>query len=225
MSYKVDGPSNRAMQFRFSGENDDFLLEAFKNSQVFLHTIEIDDRLHVMIEVGEDTTTEQLRKVIPDALRLRDKLIEFQGAWRAGGINEFLEHLSYRNQHGDSYARLAENINQRIEGYLRDYIAYRKEVDTVHPEFKAEHDRDILYHVFWLGMATKPSALSFAMSLLEGLNFNKQDALRIMQNGLRSLSAGESIFLKDYPVTRSKMIQVLRTWRNGKEHKSIIATE
>jgi len=40
-----------------------------------------------MIQVDEDTTSDDLRKAIPMALMWRDRLLEWQGPWMDGGDN------------------------------------------------------------------------------------------------------------------------------------------
>ncbi len=190
-------------------------------SGMLIRFVEIGGWLKVMLEIDERTTNQDIRDAAPLLLEWRDRLIDFQGAWNGGGENNFFERLSYMQKHGYSYARLAERLNKRIEEHLNGYIAYRQEVDAVHPEEKSNHDKDIFYHVFWLGMNSNSSSLTHAKAVLESLHYKQEDILEIIKSGLESLVNGKSIFSKNYPISRPKITEALRTWRKGKLHLAI----
>lgn len=204
---------------KFIEDNND--LQLIQNG-VLIHLLERGGRLHVMIEVDEDATQDDLRSIIPLACQWRDRVMEHQGAWSGGGTNQFLEILSNMQESGFSYAQIAESLNENIEKRLKEYVAYRQEVDAKIPALKSEHERDIFYSVFWLGMNSNSAAMSFAKDLLESLRYKQEDILEILKSGLDSILNGKSIFTKNYPITRYKVIEVLRVWRNGKKHKSIL---
>jgi hypothetical protein len=223
MSYKVQGLSDKAMQFM--GQNDELVNLAYEKSRVFARSIDVDGWLRVVLEVGENTTNEQLRKAIPYALELRDRLLDFQGAWMSGGDNLFLEHLSDMQQYGKSYKQLAEMINERVAKYLSDYLAYREEVNNLYPEYKSEFERDFYFFIFSTKLKTNSSALSHANSLLAALGLQSDEITLILKDGLERLKVDQKSFDEDYPISQRKMIEKLRTWREGKKHKSIKAQE
>lgn len=218
-SYLVQGLSTKAL--RFTGMNDDFLSDAFDKSPVFLHTIEIDGRLRIMIEVGEDTRAEQIRKVVPYALKLRDKLLEFQGAWIMGGDNLLLEELSERQKHGTSYKELAKLINEKVENHLREYLAYRMEVDKRYPKYKKEFKRDLYFYAFSTEFKHNCFSLVHSRDMLMALGLKEKDIEQFLRDGLEEIEAGRKPFAPDMPISQLKLIETLRTWRKGKKHKTI----
>jgi hypothetical protein len=147
--------------------------------------------------------------------------LDFQGAWGVGGPNAVLERLSRKQQHGSTYAEIAEELNKKIERYLLGYLDYRKEVDSVHPEYKVKHDKDIFYSVFWLDMKSNNAMMSHAKFLLESLRYKEEQITEILKSGLNGLKSGKTIFSKDYPISKKDIIEKLKTWRKGKLHQAI----
>jgi hypothetical protein len=223
MSYKVNGLSELGLRFR--GQNDDFLLEAFVKSHVFLHAIEIDGRLKIMIEVGEDTRAEQLRKVIPYALELRDKSIEFQGAWSFGGPNAFFEYLCDLKDSEMTYTEIAQRLKSRVEEHLREAVAFDDEFRKALPALKTYGD-----YFMWAfgedGIHTQfnPHSFDHAKYILENIGMSANEITEWLKEGIENIRAGKAPFGQN-PITRTKMIQILRTWRKGKKHKSIRVIE
>jgi len=225
MSYKVDGLSNLASRFRFTGHNDDFLLDAFVKSHILLQTIEIDGRLKVMIEIEEDTTAEQLRKAIPYALDLRDKLIEFQGAWSFGGPNAFFERLCHLLDTGMTYAEIAQMLQSRVEEHLREAVAFDDEFRKALPTLKTHGDYFMwAYGKYGIYKQHSPESLNHAKEILELIKMSDKEITEWLKEAIDNIRAGKAPFTQN-PITRRKLIQVLRTWRRGKKHKSIRAIE
>ncbi len=131
---------------KFISDNSDIELA---QDHILIRLLEREGRLHVMIEVDEDATQDKLRKIIPLACEWRDRVRNHQGAWRGGGRNELLERFSSMeeqeqlnkvpvNKRKHSYRLLANKINTKIADYLREYLAYRQEIDMLHPELKSK---------------------------------------------------------------------------------------
>jgi hypothetical protein len=216
--YKVEGISEKANQF--VSQNIELPIALGEKGPV-VHTVEIDNWLRIMIELREDTTNQQIRDIATLALEWQRRLLDFQGAWRGGGRNEALERLSYRQAHGNSYAKLAEEINAKVADYLYDYVAYRKEVDLLFPDLIQKHDRNLYYYVFWLEMKSKPSSLGHARALLEIFSMKQIEIDNCLRYALMMIAKGDGPFLPSQPINRSKMVDTLRTYREGKIHKSI----
>lgn len=225
MSNKVDGVSNLAFQFRFTGQNDNFLQDSYVKSHVLLHTIEIDGWLKVMIEVGEDTRAEQLRKAIPYALELRNKLLEFQGAWSVGGPNAFFESLCDLKDRGMTYTKIAQKLKSRVEEHLREAVAFDNELRKALPALKTHGDYFMwAYGEDGIYKQHNPESLNHAKAILEMIGMNDKEITEWLEEGIKNIRAGKAPFTQN-PITRTKIIQVLRTWRKGKKHKSIRAIE
>jgi hypothetical protein len=220
--YKVEGISGKAN--KFVSQNIELPIALGEGGPV-VHTVEIDNRLRIMIEVTEDTTNQQIRDIAKIALEWQRRLLDFQGAWRGGGRNEALERLSSRQERGISYAKLANEINVKLANRLYDYVAYRKEVDLLFPELIQKHDSNMDYYIFWMEMKSNSASLSFAKGMLELFGMKQTEIDNCIREGLRMIASGDSPFLPNQPITRLKMIETLRTYREGRIHKSIQRVE
>lgn len=136
--YKVEGLSRKAGQFTF--QNSD--LQLATKDGIFINIIEVDGWLRVMLEIGQYVSNPSvaIRNAASLAKTWNNRLLDFQGAWRAGGDNELMERLLTRFEHGESYNKLAKSINERVEKHLREYLAYRAEVDRQFPQYRTNDD-------------------------------------------------------------------------------------
>jgi hypothetical protein len=165
-----------------------------------------------MIEVGEDTTHDDLREAIPLALSWRDRLLEWQGPWMKGGDNPFLEELSLRQADGEKYASLAERINHEVEELLREFLQYLDELAEAKANFKTMFD-----FYMWRSKANQ-FALEHARDLLRAVRLKDDEIEELLQSGLDNLRAKKPAFEREYPVSRERLIRTLRTWREGLKH-------
>lgn len=190
-----------------------FFAPAVSDSGVLIRFVEIDNWLRVMIELGEDTTSDDLRSAIPLALLWRDKLLESQGPWMRGGDNPFLEELSDRHKSGQSYNELANRINQGVAAYLQEFANYLKEFETIKHSFET-----MLDFYMW---QPKNNRFSYehARTLLKALRLKNSEIEEMLKIGLENVQAGEPAFELDYPVSRETLITTLRRWRRGVKHQ------
>ena len=205
---------------KFEGQYYDLQLNTLNQFHVWLHPIESYNRLTIAIDIGEDTTREQIRGAIPNALNLRDKLMEFQGPWMAGGDNLYLESLSHKQTHGRSYKKLANDINKKIERHLVEYIKYREEIDSLYPQHKKDFESEFYFYIYSYNFVNNCFGLINARDMLKALVFKDEEIIGILKDGLDLARTGEP-FPDEYPVYQRKMIDKLRTWRIGKEHKAL----
>lgn len=190
-----------------------FFAPAVSDSGVLIRFVEIDNWLRVMIELGEDTTSDDLRTAIPLALLWRDKLLKSQGPWMGGGENPFLEELSNRQESGQSYNELANRINQRVGAYLQEFANYLKEFETMKHSFKT-----MLDFYLWQPEHNRFS-YEHAGVLLKALSLKNSEIEEMLKIGLKNLQAGKPAFELGYPVSREKLISTLRKWRRGVKHQ------
>jgi len=198
---------------RFLGKG--FFVPAVSDSGVLIRFVEIDNWLRVMIEIGEDTTSDDLRSAIPLALLWRDKLLESQGPWMRGGDNPFLEELSDRQKSGQSYNELANRINQRVGAYLQEFANYLKEFETIKHSFETRLD-------FYMWQP-KNNQFSYdhARGLLEALRLKDTEIEEMLKIGLENVQAGKPAFELGYPLSRENLITTLRNWRRGVKHQAL----
>lgn len=91
---------------------------------VMIRVIEIDNRVHVMLDVGEEATFDGIVKGATLALQWRDKLLEWQGPNYNGGPDYLLLTLDNKNDMGVTYKDLANEINQEIVYLLKEKTEY-----------------------------------------------------------------------------------------------------
>ncbi|MEX2030708.1 MAG: hypothetical protein WD906_07045 [Anaerolineales bacterium] len=208
---RVEGISEMAMQFQLSQEN--YEVPFATKSGVLIRFVEMDRWIRVMIEVGEDTTSQQLREAAPLALEWRQRLLKWQGPWMGGGDNPFLEQLDGRQQNGESYRALSESINHRVATLIQEFAAYIREYDSVKHEFKTMSD-------FYLWRpASNPFSFEHARDILRALRLKDKDIEPQLRKALENAKSGLPPFEAQYPVSREKMIATLRRWRQNPKHK------
>ena len=183
---KVVGSSSKAN--RFLGRNSD--LHIISESRVWIRVVEIDKRLHVLLDVGEDITHEDLRNAIPLALQWRDRLLEWQGPWMGGGANYFYYQLDHRQRTGATYSELAERINKRIADCLHEHIRYLQEYEDFIKEAEAAQPKFKLYQDYFLWALQKQNefsnnqfALDHARDYLLLMKFDNEYCEEILQEG------------------------------------------
>src|SRR5437016_3608313 len=208
---KVQGLSKQAMRFKSDGRNFD--IPDVSDSGVLLQFIEIGNWIKVMIQVDEDTTSDDLRKAIPMALSWRDRLLEWQGPWMLGGDNPFLEQLSLRQKAGETYRNLANHINQEAASWVHSHVAYTKELEAVQHSFKTMFD-----FYMWESKAN-PFSLDHARHLLRAVRLKDDKIDGLLTTAVDNVQAGKPAFEAEYPVSRDALISALRLWRSGRKHK------
>lgn len=205
---KVQSLSEKAGKFQSAHIEIPFASEA----GVLIRFIEIDNWIHVMMDVGEDTTTQDLRDTIPLALTWRDKLLEWQGAWLGGGDNQFLEELSSRQEYGESYSELAKRINQTVTELLKEFNEYLIEFEAARSNFVT-----MLDFYLWKSKANQFS-LDQAQDILKALRLKDDEIKEMLQVGLKNIQSGEQAFEEEYPLSKEKLRTTLRSWRQGRKH-------
>jgi hypothetical protein len=196
----------------FTGMNKDLPPSAV------IHVIEIDERLRVMLEVGEDARGEDLRALIPLALRWRDRLMDFQGPWMGGGRNLFLETILTEHRLGMSYARIADRINARVADLLLAHREYLRELESVKRRFTRPDD-----WITWRPK-TNPFSIDHARGVLRWIGLSERLAESAIAAGLERIRNQRRIRGQFRPVTRDRVRTVLRTWRTSVKHRTYMRT-
>ena len=187
-------------------EPDISYLEHFLDMQI--RFVEIDGLVKVMLEIGDKATHKDIREAIPNILKWRDELQDLQSdkiAYRlfhgmlqkpTNSKDELLEFFSQMQEHGKSYAKLAELFNEVLGNSLTAISVYNKKSISTEELVKLN------------SLARKTNVM------LSALNIKGVD----IEYALEQVSAGKPPFQKGYPVSRYKMIEILRTWRKSKQH-------
>lgn len=175
-------------------------------------------RVSVVIEAGEDATHDSLRRAIPWALRWRDRLLEYQKPWRAGGDTALMAELSTLQEHGKTYRVLADRINRTLAVHLDGHIRFQADVKAARPAFKTQGDMWAWFGEY-CGQQENPNpyALDHARGLLTALGFSAAEAESTLQAALSEMAAGNQPFERGQPVRPTKMRSGIRAWRAGRK--------
>jgi hypothetical protein len=114
--------SNESYLIHSSGKAEKFWIRnaadmPIASEGVLVHVVDFAGRLVVMMQVDEDTTSENLRDAIPLALSWRDKLLDYQGS-KTNPLAEW----SSMHERGVTYPELARLINHTIAEDLKEYL-------------------------------------------------------------------------------------------------------
>ena len=205
--------SKKVLEFIFSDENHEY--PRLSDSGVLIKIFEVYDWLQVMISVGEDTTHDALREAIPLALEWRNRLLKWQGPRISGGEGEFFLRFNWYKEHGRSHAQLAAMINKNLSNYLKEYNSYIEEYEEVSQNSESSID------IFQWEFKSNPFAFNHAKNLMILVGFSEEEATLILNDEYKSIKEGTPQFFDNYPVTREKVINLLRRWRRGKKYKAL----
>jgi hypothetical protein len=142
----------------------------------------MDSQLKEMMEVGDVTTHNDLRKVATIALNWRDRLIEEKQLAKPDQPTEFLNFLHSQTKLDDedrkSYKELAEIVNRRLASLLFEFAAYQ--IGLIEACLEGEEEEFVRNSFFGLEEEDTPSPVSFsnALELLNTFGIGGEDAER-----------------------------------------------
>lgn len=223
LGMKIHHDSARALRFEGSVLYGEHPLDLVSRHGVLIRPVESSGRICIMIEVGEDATSDDLRHSIPLAIAWRDRLLEYQGPWTGGGDNDYLEGLSRMQEWGRSYSVLASRLNVKIAGRLRKYVEFLRAYESAKASLKTWGD----YWDWQYETKNYPYDIDHARSLLLPIRprLGEKGANAILAEGIRRIQAGDNPFPPNFPITKQHVIDRLKAWRRGKKHRLIQAKE
>ncbi len=189
-------------------------------SGVWIHIVEMDDQLKVMMEVGDLTKHKDLNQAAIIALIWRDRLIEEKQPAKKDEPTEFLNFLHSQNKRDDedrkSYKELAEIVNRSLASLLLEISAYQK--GLMEARSQGDEEEYVRSSFLGLGVEDTPDPLSFsnALDLLSTFGIGGEDAERILTEGLRDIGEGIPPFVYEPPISRELMKTALRLRPKGK---------
>lgn len=148
----------------------------------------------IALRLSPAVTQAQLKASLPSVLAWRDGLNAFQGPWIWGARNQLLEQMHTEQAEGCSYARWAERLNTDL---ARNLNAHHQGANWPAG----------LYAI------SPQTGRARAGRLLRDLGFGDQEAEEVVAGALDRLARGQDAFLEDQPVSRDRVIALLRTWR------------
>jgi hypothetical protein len=169
-------------------------------------------RLQVALLITDNTRAQDIRDVATDVLRLRDKLIEYQGPMDLTAEQRDLESLLVAFSKGQTYAAIAKEENKWIGHYLRLYMLSEDMATAANILTKKERENYCKQHGYY--------EAGFRLSLW---GFTDVEITEILNNGIERIRNHLKPFPPNEPIAAYKTRENLRAWKNGKMHKEIVA--
>lgn len=174
---------------------------------IYFRLVEINGKVKLMLEINENATNQGIRDIAPLALEYRDRVEDSQLEDIALGLrkrilnpqnkNELLTQLALLQQLGDSYAKLAMEINAEFSDCLYFLTKYQQNGIKTLGDLVEQRQRRNLFEL-----------------LVD--SFYSEDLESVLEEGVENIKQGKPPFADRYPVSRRKMIEVLRAWRKSK---------
>lgn len=184
-------------------------------------------RLVLVMEVGEDATTDQLRSAVPQALRWRDGLVRYQGPspdFRKVVIPRFLVSLKAACI---PYRAMARAINDTIEAMVWLVVANPKLEHRVLQGRGLHPDPETLQDIIAIDTSLQGHAPSDAERLLIEVcvsnahawlgpfGFSESETKKLFSEAVKRARDGETPFLPGLPLNRDLVIRRIRTWQSS----------
>lgn len=192
------------------GENGGTISFLEQSLDITVRFVETDGLVRVMLEIGDKTTHKDIRDAIPNILKWRDEVQEKQSDKNAYRLlhkiqkpsnkDELLELFSQLQEHGVSYTKLAERFNAKVIKLLEVILRDRQK--------SGMSTEELIAHL---------SLYTYLNNLIDAMNIRDID----LGDAIEKMATGKPPFEKGDPISRFKMIEVLRTWRKSKLHIAI----
>ena len=120
-------------------------------SPVVVRVFDQDNRLHLMLQIDDRTTVQQLYEAARLVVPLQKRLLERQGPWMDDTETWFFEELCRAREEKKSWAKLAAGINRLVGMYLVNWFecieGLRKALESDTPESLASWDAKQSSHI------------------------------------------------------------------------------
>jgi hypothetical protein len=252
MLYHTRAGEKRAILFRRANKDLEHLIQTLiclPEPGAIIDVIERPDgRLAIVIELSEDTRSDDLERAIPLALDWRNRLNQYQGLDWEWGLDKDKYDLEQEHRAGKSYEELAERMNARIEREFRtalDAAPYEKSdpsklVSDILQEYR-KYDPwrtrtpvpEPTSKTLGIGSALE---LLWAMGYQEDCNGTngkekrkrpnkerEEDIENVLESVFSRYCEGLPLFHKGYPLDGARMEATLKAFRQSKKYQLIEA--
>jgi hypothetical protein len=176
---------------------------------------ESEGRFRVVITLGQGVTGKDIRKAIPFALAVNDRLVDWQGV----ELSRHAKYLLALHDEGWSYAQIAAVVNELQGEYAMAYAKYLAR-DFVYKNH--EHLKKFIFSTKDLEVSSK-SAQPF-YDLLSAMRVGSQDTQTFLINARIATYNGWNGIRGDDPFTRDDVITAIRYWRGKTKQKPMAKT-
>lgn len=209
----------------FVNQNQD--LTQISEDGVTIHIFESwSGSLNIAIAVNETVTNERARDAIPLALEWMKRLTQFQGKMFVGEDEELLRYIElFILKHGEdelknkpkyqdqptgylSYREVASIVNALVSDWLHEVEGKETALAVDLPGYT-----DFMFFIRDIE-SRFPDPFERSIKMLKIFRLKDKDIYHHLEEGIRSIRAGKAPFLKDSPLSRNKMISVMRWFRD-----------
>lgn len=163
----------------------------------------------VVMEIGHQTTTEQIREAIPAFLAIRDCLLRFQGPEMDKEL-DLIKRLEFLNAGGDKWSYIDEKLsNADLAKLLNGEILENLRV-FLNPYI---HD-DVKYY-----------KKQTSEQLLSQIGFSSEEAEATVSRLIQHLKDGNEIDTTVFPIDQDQVMNKLRNVKRSKAYKAWKALE
>ncbi len=183
-------------------------LDQMTAAGVLIRLVEIDKRLHVMIDAGdgyENPTAGALHAAVPLARLWLARVRQHQHPWMGGGINMLFDRLTGLRREGKSYQELAKQLNTRLRDLIEEHLSRERQQNAVHQDSTKPRDAD----GFWPNRYSKVHATL----LLTDLGLTDAEAREIVDEALARARDGLKPFGASGPITRQRVINFMKRFQ------------
>lgn len=202
---KVVGTSDDAEQLQLANPD----LDLWTDADIPIYLVEENNRLRVMIDVGENDKSSDLRAAIPLALKWRDRLVEWQGTTRTGS-SYFLEELCDLHKKKISYQEIANHVTGLIREDVRKCSAYITEYD---PSLCAE---DLMFLNWPIDIKGAYTRIRYRLSVL---NFSDQEIKKYVDGGLKAIEQNTQSFASEPLLDRIRIRDIMKSYQASNSHR------
>jgi hypothetical protein len=174
---------------------------------------ETGERLEVVIRLEEDATQRAVSGCASLAMTWLGQLLAYQGLHPRKFRNALLEGLSRRQQAGETYPGLAQELNARAGRLLEEHEAYREALGAALARVDAGADRSEEEEAFVVREDINGLAKHDLVDLLEAVDFNSRSIQEYMDNGLQYVKSGFPMLTASVPISTDKLRYAVEHWR------------
>jgi len=191
------------------------------NPEPNISVMELGGRLAVYIRVEEETTFHDLEGCVKQALKWRNRLLEFQGyqlfASRAGFMEKMRWLIANKRVTSREYA---QRINDLVAVDLSNFADVLKRAALPLPRFETWDDVE-----HWNGRIVRKGNEEHTFTLYDTskwlgyMKVRHNRIIRVINEGLESILKGERPFYNDYPVSAKQVREQLKYWKKSEMGK------
>jgi hypothetical protein len=168
----------------------------------WLHFRKRDGVIKMLLEIDPRMSLDWVKGHWPEIMTWQDRLQASQGPWSTGEEGLLGLELHTRHCRGESYQRLADDLNARIAKTLRSWKAEQAAAQALIYQMGEQAYASVEFDGY-----------GGAELLLRAMGFTDDEITRCCESALKNMAANRPPFLPEEPIDRDRLIARLRAWR------------